>query len=301
MGTLYDNLSTYQHIERMGTEEVEGLLDGTVVVQPKIDGANATIGWDHKKNGPVICTRNAPVSICSNPPTGFRGLVEYILARPDIWDLAQRWTIRGEWLVKHTLQYPREAYNQFYVFDLQCMDGTYVNPGVYIPMLEERNIHYVPVIATLDHPTLEDIQALVSGPSWLNETRGQKEGVVVKRYDFVNKWGQTTWGKIVASEFGATKEKNHIASTESLELQFAQQAVSVDSVQKIMGKIVDQKGTCTVRDMAQILGVAWHDAWEDHLWDFVKKGHVGSFNFLDAKKNVENEVRAIALEYFNGR
>lgn len=33
----------YQHIERLGTQETEGILDGTCHIFPKIDGTNATV------------------------------------------------------------------------------------------------------------------------------------------------------------------------------------------------------------------------------------------------------------------
>ena len=36
----------YQHIERLGTDETEGILDGLVYVFPKIDGTNGSIWWE---------------------------------------------------------------------------------------------------------------------------------------------------------------------------------------------------------------------------------------------------------------
>ena len=33
----------YQHVERIGTEKVKGLLDGKVYVFPKLDGTNTQI------------------------------------------------------------------------------------------------------------------------------------------------------------------------------------------------------------------------------------------------------------------
>ena len=38
----------YMHIERLGREEVEGILDGVVYIQPKIDGSNAVVYLNDK-------------------------------------------------------------------------------------------------------------------------------------------------------------------------------------------------------------------------------------------------------------
>jgi hypothetical protein len=40
----------YQHVERMGTVETEGILNGLVYIFPKIDGANGSIWFDPYTN-----------------------------------------------------------------------------------------------------------------------------------------------------------------------------------------------------------------------------------------------------------
>jgi len=51
-------LTRYTHIERLGNEEVEGLLDGECVIQNKIDGTNLTVAWYDEPIGLVIASRN---------------------------------------------------------------------------------------------------------------------------------------------------------------------------------------------------------------------------------------------------
>lgn len=46
------NFHPYQHVEKLGTAEVDGILDGTVYVFPKLDGANASVWLD---DGEVKC------------------------------------------------------------------------------------------------------------------------------------------------------------------------------------------------------------------------------------------------------
>ena len=53
---LYRDITRYQHVERLGKVEVNGLLDGEVYVQEKLDGANATVAM--VDGSVVLCSRN---------------------------------------------------------------------------------------------------------------------------------------------------------------------------------------------------------------------------------------------------
>src|SRR6266480_2784444 len=74
-------IKTYTHIERMGHEDLEGILDGHVIVQDKMDGANLSVAVVSKRI--VIGSRNQAIYISEidNPheATGFNGAIEYIL------------------------------------------------------------------------------------------------------------------------------------------------------------------------------------------------------------------------------
>ena len=41
------NYSKYQHIERLGSAEVDGILDGVCHIFPKLDGTNSQLWWDN--------------------------------------------------------------------------------------------------------------------------------------------------------------------------------------------------------------------------------------------------------------
>jgi hypothetical protein len=175
---------------------------------------------------------------------------------------------------------------------------SYVEPRLYTPILEEWGIPYIPTLTTLNYPTPEVLAALVPGPDAFGAD--QKEGVVVKRYDFTNRWGKTVWAKLVAADF---KEKNKLAfgatKHDAPELRFAA-TVTDEAVMKVIHKIADERGACTVKQMGEVLGRLWYDAFTDNLWAFVKKEKVGAFNFSEARRLVEAKARTVALDYFNG-
>lgn len=295
---IYAGLSKYQHVERLGHKEVEGLLDGRVVVQEKIDGANATVA---KVDGKlVIASRNQALSVDGDPATGFRGLVQYVLERPVFREFDEDWIIRGEWLVQHSLPYAKETMGHFYVFDVQRRDGSYVPAASYEPALVVAGIRFVPTIAELDSPTVDQLVEYVNGPSQFGAAH--REGIVVKRYDFVNQYGRTQWGKMIHADF---KVKNslhfHAPKGDPAELRFVSLRLRAELVEKTIHKIAaDRQEDSTVRHMAAVLGRVWYDLFTEELWDFVKKERVGVFDFNAARKLVEQKTRDLALAYYNG-
>lgn len=299
---LYGALSKYQHVVRLSSGDAKGLLNGKVVVMPKIDGANMTVAWV-KDKGHVIASHNGAKSIGGNPPNGFRRAIQYALNHPGLMELSKQYILRGEWLVKHTILYPPEVMKHFYVFDVQRYDtGEYIPVQEYIPLLEKYNIKYVPVLAELENPSSEELTKFVPGPSVFKELNNQKEGIVIKRYDFVNKYGRTQWGKIVNADF---QKKNKIAFNRpgkgaEAELAFAATCVTQELVLKTIEKIkTENNGQIDIKFMGQIIGRTYYDIFHEELWDFIKKRKVGEFNFRKAQGFCTDAIRDIALAYFN--
>jgi len=306
---LFGGITKYQHVERLGSENVEGLLDGfPLVVQEKIDGANLTVALD-KERGLVICSRNAALSIGGEPATGFRGAVEYVLAHCGIAALLAlhpTWILRGEWLVKHTVVYSADAWNKFYVFDVQDSEtGQYIPLCEYAPMLETFGVLMVPHIATVQglpgEPTcsLEWLIARAKEASPLGAA--QREGVVVKRYGYVNQFGRTQWGKVVNADFQEAHKTMQCTDKDPAEIRFVARCVTEEFVRKLIGKIEDRKGGLfETRDIPELIGRAWYEAFTEEMWDFVKSERVSAFNFREAQRLCTGKARDVALAYASG-
>jgi len=306
---LYGGLTKYQHIERLGHEDVEGLLDDDVFVQEKLDGANATVAYVYNPvslvDELVIATRNQTISINGNPRTGFKGLVEYVLNNPGFQISGASgwigWILRGEWLVKHSLNYDADAFKKFYVFDVQDQSGSYIHPDTYIPVLTDAGIATVPTLARVSRPSVDVLTPYSQGLSFLGGA--DREGIVVKRYDFVNKWGRTTWGKIVTADF---KEKNKLsfgaAKHDPVELRFVSDRLTETLVMKNVHKTADEKSESPrVQHMGAVIGRTWHDLLREELPDWLittKKQPV--FDFQAARKLSDVRTRDVALAYYNG-
>ena len=97
-GCIVGDVKRYQHVERFGSREVEGLLDGKCIVQEKIDGANLTVAT-LPNEGMIIGTRRRCIYREGDTKNSFRGAVEYVLGHKGLVALMEDvpgWTLRGE-------------------------------------------------------------------------------------------------------------------------------------------------------------------------------------------------------------
>jgi len=311
---LVGHVTRYQHVERMGSSEVEGLLDsGPITVQEKVDGANLTVA--RVDDSLVVCSRRRLLATVDwwAPPDGFveaeiedgfRGAVDYAVGHVGIKALLVEhpgWILRGEWLVKHTLNYAEGAWKKFYVFDVQLPDGSYIPVGHYDEVLSYHGICMVPLIGTFDGPPeLSELVEMANRPSALGGTNA--EGLVVKRYDFVNQYGRTTWGKIVQEDFVVKAKGEHGAGRhDPAEIQFVAEQVAAGLIDKTIAKIETDEGRgLESRDIPRVLGTVYHDAVVEGIWAFLKKHKGETIDFGQLQKLAYDKIRAYVLAYLSG-
>ena len=123
----------YQHVERLGSDEVEGILKGICYVFPKIDGTNSQLWW---YNDLKAGSRNRELSV-DNDNAGF---CDWALKQEKFYNFFNKYKnlrLYGEWLVPHTLRiYKLSAWNNFYVFDIM-EDEKYLRYEDYKILLDE--------------------------------------------------------------------------------------------------------------------------------------------------------------------
>ena len=91
----------YQHIERFGTTEVEGIEIGTCYVFPKIDGTNSSV-W---LNDGVVCagSRNRQLTL-EKDNAGFYAAISKDERIKAYLEKHPTHRLFGEWLVPHSLK-----------------------------------------------------------------------------------------------------------------------------------------------------------------------------------------------------
>ncbi|MEI6297833.1 MAG: RNA ligase family protein, partial [bacterium] len=260
----------YQHVERFGTVETNGIDNGMCYVFPKIDGTNAQLWWCN-----VLCagSRNRQLELDNDN----QGFMEWAASQENIYAFFRAYPhlrLFGEWLVPHTLNtYQKTAWRKFYVFDVM-LGEYYMSYDVYKPMLDEFDIEYIPPICRVENPGYDRLVAQLEKNGYLIEDgQGTGEGVVIKNYEYRNKFGRQTWAKIVKNEFKAAHAK--VKVTELSEIKIIEQAivdkyVTQSLCEKEHAKINNETGWSS-KNILQLLNVVYYCLITEESWNFIKE------------------------------
>src|SRR5258706_6774167 len=173
----------YMHIEKLGTDEVEGIELGTTFVFPKVDGTNASVWLDSM--GVVQCgSRNRQISLDSDN-AGFRAWVD---TQPNIQAYLQahpNHRLHGEWLVPHTIKhYRQDAWRRFWIFDVSVDIGVeeevYLSYDAYFEDLEKHGLDYILPMFRMENATYEYLFGALDRNKFLIDSDALGEGIVIK-------------------------------------------------------------------------------------------------------------------------
>lgn len=265
-------MKKYQHLERFGTTEVEGIDRGTCHIFPKLDGTNASI-WLNEAGEVCAGSRNRQLSLDRDNA----GFLAWVLEQENIKKYLLDYPthiLYGEWLVPHSLKtYRDDAWRNFYVFDVMDEHG-YLSIGIYTALLHTYDIKVIPCLWSIEYPTLEILLDKMKLNTYLiKDGEGCGEGIVIKRYDFVNKYGRTTWAKLVTNEF---KEKNNevfgpkkIQSEITIEQRIVEEFQTEALIQKEFAKIGLEGWSSKL--IPKLLNTVYYSLVKEESWEFVKK------------------------------
>jgi hypothetical protein len=285
-GRMKMKFKKYQHIERFGTDEVCGIEIGETYLFPKIDGTNSSLWVDDDLNIKAG-SRNRELEIDRDNA----GFFQWAIQQENIKDFFKKYPnirVYGEWLVPHSLKtYRKDAWRKFYVFDV-CIDKDddfveYLKYESYKEKLEEFNIDYIPCIAKIKNGSYEQfINCLQHNIFLIEDGKGVGEGIVIKNYNFYNKYGYQTWAKIVTSEF---KEKHskvmgapEINGKKLIEEEIAKKYCTEALVEKTFEKIKNENGWSS-KKIPELLNRVYHDIIQEECWNFVKDNKMPTINF----------------------
>ena len=296
------NFEKYQHIERLASSDVFGILQGKCYITPKIDGTNSSIWLG--EDGEVHCgSRNRDLTN-GEDNAGFR---EWVKTQPQFKAYLQEHPthrLYGEWLVPHTIRdYVDTAWRKFYVFDVVKNEGKemkYLPYEEYAWRLDVYGILYLKPLAILENPTIDQLKELMENNHFLMKDGAIGEGVVVKNYNFVNKYGLIKWGKLVRAEFHEKKgqKPQSLKGYGELELEIASKYVTEALVLKEKAKIENEMGGWSSKYIKRLLGVVWRCIVEEELWDILKKYKNPTINFRELNIAVINRIKAVVPDLF---
>lgn len=295
----------FQHIERFGTTEVEGIEKGNTYIFPKLDGTNASV-WLNEKGEIQAGSRKRHLSLDYDNA----GFMDWVIKQDNILAYLKEnagHRLFGEWLVPHSLRtYKHEAWRKFYVFDVAIdkLEEEILHEGdsklkylafdTYKPMLEKHGIELIEPIKIMKNASYEDfVKALDENIFLIENEKGVGEGIVVKNYDFYNKYGRQTWAKLITSDF-KKKHKEKMGGGESTKLveeQIAELYVTSALIEKVKAKIELQNDGFSSKDIPQLLNTVYYDLIKEESWDFVKKFKFPTINFKTLKHFVTAKIK----------
>ena len=272
----------YQHIERIGTVEVEGLLEGICYIFPKIDGTNSSL-FLHEDGTVHGTSRNKDLMEKEDDNFDFREV--YIKNNIEKYEAFFKeypnLRLFGEYMKPHTLRtYRDEIWGKFWVFDvvqeINEEEYKYLTYDEYTPIMEKHGIDYIPVQSIIDNPTIEVLteRELEKNTWMIKDGEGVGEGILIKRYDYHNIYGRVTWGKIVRNEF---KEKNKkefgtkiMQSKSKIEKKIANEYITKGRFDKLIEKILANGDGWRSKLIPQVLGRMYYEIIHDEIYNIIK-------------------------------
>ena len=279
----------YQHVERYGTTEVENIEFGLTFVFPKIDGTNSSVWLDD--DGIVQCgSRNRQLTL-EKDNAGFRAYIntqdnikQCVIDNPNL-------RLYGEWLFPHTIKtYQDGAWRHFYVFDVmeKCDNGEecYLAYDKYKLIMDKYNIDYIPPICVLENATYDSYaDQLEKNVFLIQDGKGCGEGIVIKNYNYKNKFGKINWAKIVTSEF-KEKHAHKMQPTDTplqckaiVEREITDKYITPALCEKVKAKIIEEKGDWNSKYIPMVLNMVYYDLIQEDCWHFVKENKFPTINF----------------------
>lgn len=295
----------YMHIEKFGNGEVQGIELGDCYIFPKLDGTNASVWID--ENGLNCGSRKRQISLDADNA----GFCDYINNGPKYDNFVEflgnysDLRLFGEWLVPHSLKtYSQNAWRKFYVFDVyDDFKERYLSYHEYYETLQEYEIDFIPAMSILKNSTYERFLVELQNNMFLiPDGKGIGEGVVIKNYDYHNKFGRQCFAKIITNEF---KEKHQKAMgpnvkqfKELIEQDIVDKYVESHLVEKVYAKIVNECDGWNSRYIPRLLNTVYYDLVNEELWNIVKKMKNPTINFKTLNQLTIIKIKQLKHELF---
>ena len=293
----------YQHIEKLGSVATEGILNGKVYLFSKLDGTNTGVylGADGKikvnSRNRVLSLGDDNAGVCATLHNDER-FKKYFAAHPNH-------RLFGEWLVKHTIcDYYDDAWRKLYIFDVIEEDAEgnekYLPIEDYISDLIGCGIDFIPCLAVLENPTVEEVETWLDQCKFLMKDGKSGEGIVIKNYDFVNQFGHVVWAKIVRKIAKACQSmhKPILNSFDVVESQIVEKFLTAELVEKEFSKIVSENGGWQSKLIGKLLGVVWYTFITEEIFNALKKFHNPKIDFSLLNKLAVQRIKEFKSDVF---
>lgn len=283
------HISSYPKVYAIGREAIDGIFDGEVIVEEKVDGSQFSfcLGTDG-----VLSMRSKGAMIDEHTKDKlFRGAVDTVLKLVAEARLQPNgWVYRGEVLCKpkhNSLCYERVPLNNIIIYDIDTGGEHYLDSATRRLQAAHLSLETVPVLHRGRILVVDELMALLDNVSCLGGSK--VEGVVVKRYDMFTRDGKIAVGKYVSEAFkevhaGDWKKRNPTRAdivdrlieqhrTEARwqkAVQHLRDAGKLEGEPRDIGALVNEAQADIAHECGEEISAA---LWQ-HFWPQIKRGVV---------------------------
>jgi hypothetical protein len=297
----------YPHLEKYGNNEVQDIEFGICHIFPKLDGTNASV-WFNERVRAGSRNRELDTVTFQNDNAGFaawvgtdsNGPAGFIMQNPHL-------RLFGEWLVPHTVKHYRpDLWRRFWIFDVWDNNSErMLTYDEYQPLLDSAGLDYIPCIKIIKNPSYENLmhEAINCRYGLVDVTVNDKpgEGIVIKNYNWKNKFGHQPWAKIVNGEFkddfyakmGANVLENRTGAQAVADI-----ACTPHLIDKEYAKIVNAEGEWQRKYIPRLLHTVYYSVVTEELWNCLKKINRATVNFQELQKHCELKVKEHRKDLF---
>lgn len=300
----------YMHLEKFGNEEVEGIELGRVYVFPKIDGTNASVWTEKGEFGYSVRAGSRTRELSEDSDNA--GFCEWVHSDRDAAQELRLFCLSypqlyvyGEWLVPHTFKgYRQDAWKRLYVFDVYNSEtDQYLSYDDYKPLLDEFGIEYIPPLAVVNNGSYENFLNFLDKNKYLCPDDGEPgEGVVLKNYDYYNKFGRQVWAKIIRQEFKDAHNKAmgapEINASKMNEERILDKALTQAFLDKEVAKLVNYEHGWDSKLIPKLFGVVYYTLIKEELWECLKEINFGAVNFKTLKALMIMRIKQMRKDLF---
>ena len=238
---------SYMDIKVASTATINGFEVGDhIVIQTKIDGANAAIRYDPETDSIVAQSRK---NILDTHNT-LRGFYEFtqLLDKDRIKEILKAdFILYGEWLISHSVSYSENAYKHFYVYDIYDTRRNEWAPQWFVKGTAELlHLPYVKTWYDGEFISWEHCKSFLPNSAY---GEVEQEGIVIKNETKLNSLDnhEPFYVKIVNARFKEKMDRKEKKSQSPEQIAFeeeenskAKTIVTRARVEKLLHKFVDE-------------------------------------------------------------
>ncbi len=301
----------YPHLEKFGNTEVENIEFGITYIFPKLDGTNASVWcseWTLEEGACVLSTGSRNRELSENKDN--HGFNFNIQKDQKLWNFFENihhlnFILYGEWLVPHTVKhYREEAWRRFWIFDVYNREtGKFLPYEIYQPMLEAAGLDYIPCIKKIKNGSWENFLHEAKNCRFMlpDDDLRPGEGIVIKNYEWTNKFQKVTWAKIVNGEFKDAFVANlgaNLLENVSNAQKVCDMACTASLIEKEYAKLCADDGSFSRHYIPRLLHTVFYSVVKEELWDCLKKINYGLLNFKELQQLCILKVKATKPDLF---